>query len=235
MTERPKRKLSRDKTHLTIGPSRLEWCDDHLVIAVDEISVPLPRRVRGTIRLYPSAPTHAAFALDDQGVHHWWPISPMGRIVIEMTDPDLSWSGHAYFDSNAGSQPLESSFCDWDWSRSTNGSGVQILYDVRGGNLSADKSLALYVKPNGVLEQRPAPNRQSMTSGIWGVARSTLADDESQAKVTRALEDTPFYTRSTITSTIGGQAVQSMHESLSLARFNTRWVQTLLPFRMPRF
>jgi carotenoid 1,2-hydratase len=28
--------------------------------------------------------------------------------------------------------------------------------------------------------------------------------------------------------------VRAMHESLSLARFDSRWVQTLLPFRMPR-
>jgi carotenoid 1,2-hydratase len=235
MTERPKRKLSRDKTHLTIGPSRLEWCGDHLLISVDEISVPLPRRVRGTIRLYPSAPTQAVFALDDQAAHHWWPISPMGRVVVDMTDPDLSWTGQAYFDSNAGSRPLESSFSDWDWSRSTNGSGVRILYDVRGSNPSDTKSLALFVQPTGALEQRPVPNRQSMKSGLWGVRRSTLADDDTHAEITRALEDTPFYTRSMIYSMIDGQSVESMHESLSLARFDTGWVQTLLPFRMPRF
>jgi carotenoid 1,2-hydratase len=31
-----------------------------------------------------------------------------------------------------------------------------------------------------------------------------------------------------------GEAVHAGHESLSLARFRTRWVQMLLPFRMPR-
>jgi carotenoid 1,2-hydratase len=112
---------------------------------------------------------------------------------------------------------------------------VRILYDVRGSDSSAAKALALYVQPDGALEQRPVPNRQLMASGLWGVKRSTLADDDAQAKVTRALEDTPFYTRSMITSTIDGQRAESMHESLSLARFDTAWVQTLLPFRMPRF
>jgi carotenoid 1,2-hydratase len=31
-----------------------------------------------------------------------------------------------------------------------------------------------------------------------------------------------------------GHDVTAMHESLSLDRFDSRWVQTLLPFRMPR-
>jgi len=31
-----------------------------------------------------------------------------------------------------------------------------------------------------------------------------------------------------------GESVTAMHESLSLDRFRARWVQMLLPFRMPR-
>jgi len=68
----------------------------------------------------------------------------------------------------------------------------------------------------------------------WRIERETRSDDVRQAGVVRTLEDTPFYARSLVTSRLLGQRVVSMHESLSLDRFASRWVQTLLPFRMPR-
>jgi carotenoid 1,2-hydratase len=37
-----------------------------------------------------------------------------------------------------------------------------------------------------------------------------------------------------LSSRLLGEEVNAVHESLSLDRFRTRWVQTLLPFRMPR-
>ena len=48
------------------------------------------------------------------------------------------------------------------------------------------------------------------------------------------LEDTPFYARSVIAAGLAGQRVTAMHESLSMDRFSTAWVQAMLPFRMPR-
>ena len=50
----------------------------------------------------------------------------------------------------------------------------------------------------------------------------------------RSLEDGPFYARSLIESTLLGERVHGVHESLSLDRFAAPWVQALLPFRMPR-
>ena len=44
------------------------------------------------------------------------------------------------------------------------------------------------------------------------------------------LEDTPFYARSVL---VNGSDL-TMHESLSLDRFRSPWVQVMLPFRMPR-
>ena len=176
------------------------------------------------------------FALDQEHRHHWWPVSPMSHISVEMERPDLCWTGRAYFDSNAGTGPLEKSFSDWDWSRSTNGHGTRILYDVRGaGDTGVSDALSLYVHKNGDIDQRLVPPRQRLARGMWQVGRSTRADENAPARVTRTLEDTPFYTRSMITSCIDGAPVESMHESLSLDRFNRKWVQTLLPFRMPRF
>jgi carotenoid 1,2-hydratase len=49
----------------------------------------------------------------------------------------------------------------------------------------------------------------------------------------RTVEDTPFYARSMVMPD-GSRGAQVVHESLSLARFDSRWVQALLPFRMWR-
>jgi carotenoid 1,2-hydratase len=49
----------------------------------------------------------------------------------------------------------------------------------------------------------------------------------------RTVEDTPFYARSMVMGG-GPESEQVVHESLSLDRFASRWVQTLLPFRMWR-
>ena len=69
---------------------------------------------------------------------------------------------------------------------------------------------------------------------IWRMARQTRSDAAGKARVIKTLEDTPFYSRSIIEASVGGATVTGMHESLSLDRFDTRWVQSLLPFRMPR-
>jgi carotenoid 1,2-hydratase len=46
------------------------------------------------------------------------------------------------------------------------------------------------------------------------------------------LLDAPFYARSLVETRLRGLRVASMHESLSLTRFDARWVRALLPFRM---
>jgi carotenoid 1,2-hydratase len=237
MTERPGHKVSRDATQFVLGPSALTWRGDHLEIAVREMTVPIPSRLRGTIRLYPGAVTGARFTLDPNNRHQWWPIAPASRIEVEMGKPALSWRGQAYFDSNAGDEPLSAAFRRWDWSRALAppGQGVDILYDVeaKGGTTAP---LVLHVSPDGQIEQRQSSlGRQAMKPGLWGVARSSLADPGGRAKILRTLEDSPFYTRSLISTQLHGKPVEAMHESLSLDRFDQRWVQILLPFRMPRF
>jgi carotenoid 1,2-hydratase len=52
--------------------------------------------------------------------------------------------------------------------------------------------------------------------------------------VVQTLEDAPFYARSVVASQLQGESVNAVHESLSLDRFRSGWVQVLLPFRMPR-
>jgi carotenoid 1,2-hydratase len=73
-----------------------------------------------------------------------------------------------------------------------------------------------------------------LPSTLWRVERRTRVDAQSSARVIATLEDTPFYARSVLETKLLGETATAMHESLCLDRFNSRWVQTLLPFRIPR-
>jgi carotenoid 1,2-hydratase len=48
------------------------------------------------------------------------------------------------------------------------------------------------------------------------------------------LEDAPFYTRSVLQTRVLGEDAVAVHESVSLERFVTPWVQFMLPFKAPR-
>ena len=93
MTERRDAAVQRGADFLAIGPSTLDWDGSTLTIRIDEIAVPLPRRIRGTLRLYPSALETRTLALDAAGLHRWRPIAPCARVEVAMDSPGLSWSG----------------------------------------------------------------------------------------------------------------------------------------------
>jgi carotenoid 1,2-hydratase len=69
MTERGALQVDREQSLLSIGPSAMCWTGDALQIAIDEICAPLPRRLRGSIRLTPSALGERTFELDAAGLH----------------------------------------------------------------------------------------------------------------------------------------------------------------------
>ena len=71
MTERGGGAVDRGPRHLAIGPSALRWDGDTLVVDIDEVTAPLPSRIRGTVRVHPSAVTGRRFNLDDAGRHRW--------------------------------------------------------------------------------------------------------------------------------------------------------------------
>jgi carotenoid 1,2-hydratase len=76
------------------------------------------------------------------------------------------------------------------------------------------------------------PRQTALPGTRWGLSRSTRCDEG--ASLVRTLVDAPFYSRSQLDIRLGGVIAPAIHESLSLQRFRSRWVQTLLPFRMPR-
>jgi carotenoid 1,2-hydratase len=233
MTERGRRHLHQSETSLTIGPSSLDWNGDVLTIRIDEVTAPLPSRIRGTVRLHPGAFTDHAIALDPEGHHGWWPMAPCARVEVNLARPALRWSGPGYLDTNWGDTPLEESFTSWDWSRAALRRGTAILYDARypdgGGQL-----VAIRCDPKGLVEPFDPPPSVALPSTLWRVARGTRAEAGHAPGVRMTLEDAPFYARSVLSTRLLGQSVTAMHESLSLERFSAPWVQMMLPFRMPR-
>ena len=233
LTERREPSLSQTASTLAIGQSALNWDGDRLSIDIDELAVPRFVRLKGRITLHPQAVTSCATQLDSGGRHHWWPIAPVARVEVDMQKPALRWNGSGYFDCNAGTRPLEKDFGDWTWSRSALPDGAAILYEARrrdGSNLS----LAYRFDHAGHCQEFLPPLPAQLPSTGWRIARVTRSDDVKQTGIVKTLEDTPFYARSLVSSRLLGAPVISVHESLSLDRFDSRWVQTLLPFRMPR-
>lgn len=234
MTERGRRAVRPDHDHLTIGPSGIAWEDGGLTVTLNERGAPLPKPVRGRLRLEPAGPPGPAYTLEAAGGHIWWPIAPYARLRVELEAPRLSWEGAAYLDSNAGDVPLEASFRRWTWSRAAlNDGSTAVLYDVEPRE-AAPYSLAVRFRTDGrVTPFAPPPEAPLPPGRIWRMPRTTRGDG-GEARVVATFEDTPFYTRSVVASTLEGEAVTAVHESLSLERFRAPWVQMLLPFRMPR-
>jgi carotenoid 1,2-hydratase len=228
MTERGANSVQRGADFLAIGPSALEWDGSTLMIRIDEVAVPLPRRVRGILRLYPSALETRALNLDTAGHHCWQAIAPCARVEVAMDSPGLSWSGVGYFDTNTGDRPLEADFVGWDWSRARLPGGTAILYEVtrRDGPLT----LALRYDDAGGLVDFVPPSKVALPPTRWRVPRAISAP----ASIVQTLEDTPFYARSVVAAKVLGHPVTAMHESLAMCRFTAPWVQAMLPFRMPR-
>jgi len=232
MTERGRDSVEQQADSFIVGPSALEWNGDHLSIELNEWAAPLPRRIRGQIRLFPRTTSDQSIALDPDGRHLWTPIWPEARVEMELDCPELRWSGAGYFDHNTGTEPLESRFDTWFWLRAHTQRGPVVLYDtkLRSGG---ERHLALRFDRAGGVESLPSPALARLPRSRWGVARPCRSENE-EAKITTVWEDTPFYTRSLVEIRVLGEQVTAVHESLSLPRFSSSVVQLMLPFRMPR-
>ncbi len=234
MTERSRAALAAEPAAFRVGPSEARWEDDGLTLDLDEVAVPWPRRIKGRVRFTARAITDRCFELDRSGRHRWWPIAPSARVSVELDQPALRWQGDGYLDSNEGSEPLERGFQRWNWSRAhLPGDSTALLYEPLRRDGTGDL-LALEVDRTGAIQTFEAPPLVRLPGTLWRVGRETRADREQPARVEETLEDTPFYSRSRLSVSLGGRRVEAMHESLCLDRFDSRLVQMLLPFRMPR-
>jgi len=233
LTERGPTGVERSRDALVIGRSRLTWDGRALVLDLDEVGAPLPRRVRGRVKVVPTVPAHRPFALDEPGRHRWNPIGPVARVETEFDAPDVSWTGSGYLDSNDGDEPLENAFVGWNWSRARVDRGTVVAYDVRRRDGTA-LALGVFVDEAGQSSRLVLPAAREVGSTLWGIARSVRSEPGCVPHVSRTLEDTPFYARSLVETRLMGETVDAVHESLSLDRFRSAWVQWMLPFRMGR-
>ena len=230
MTERGRAQLGRDARTLQIGPSALRWEGERLHIEIDEITVPWPARMRGRVTLHAPCRLARAYTLAQQ--HRWCPIVPAARVEVDLGGQ--RWSGPGYLDSNQGDAPLERAFRCWDWSRARLAGGRSaVFYDAQRTD-GTRLRLGLRFAPDGRAEVVPGPPDAVLPSTGWRVARRARADAGTPASVLQTLTDAPFYARSLIAAHWLGEPVTAMHESLSLTRFDSAWVQAMLPFRMPR-
>ncbi len=237
MTERSEDALSASPDRFQVGPSSAVWEDGKLILEVDEVAVPAPRRVRGRIVLHPQAVTDRCYTLDPNARHRWWPIAPLSRVEVDLPRPGLKWSGEGYMDSNEGSEPLEAGFKEWSWSRAHLGQGANqraaMLYDPMFKDGSRH-SLSVTIKPDGSAEEFEPPPLVDLPKTLWRVGRETRADIGAEPCIVSTLEDAPFYSRSILSTRLLGEDVTAMHEGLDLGRFASPVVQCMLPFRMPR-
>jgi carotenoid 1,2-hydratase len=230
-TERPGG--PRDGAGFATGRSGARWEGDALIVDVDERTPWTGRPVRGRVRLVADHVHHRPYDLDPHGRHRWWPVAPHARVDVDLAEPGLRFSGSGYHDANHGDEPLERGFSSWDWSRANSGRDTVIVYDrqLRSG---ATARLALRFDAAGDVEPVEPPEVVPLGRTWWGLSRNVRADRPAAAVVERTLEDTPFYSRSVVGLDLLGARRSAIHESVDLDRFDTRWVQHLLGYRMRR-
>ncbi len=233
MTERGSGALTRSASHLAIANSALHWRDGVLDIAFDEWTAPLPTRIRGSVRVAAGTPLSDVYALDAAARHCWRPLAPRAPVEVELSSPHLRWRGDGYVDCNWGAAPLEEDFSAWQWSRAhglDGEAGAEVHYDVltRAGE---SRGVSLRFDRNGAATMPPPPWRP-IASTAWGVTRRVRS--ATTPRLTRTLEDTPFYARSWLKAQARDRLSDIVHESLSLDRLRSPFVRAMLPFRMPR-
>ena len=230
MTERGRGQVRRDAATLQIGPSELRWVGDTLHIEIDEVAVPWPSRIRGTVTVHAPRRFHHPVMLASG--HRWCPIAPAARVEVDLGG--VRWAGPGYLDSNQGDEPLEHTFRRWDWSRAHLSSGRSLVfYDVERVG-APPLPLGLSLEADGRVQAVEPPPVAALPGTLWRVARGGRSDAGSSPRVLKTLTDAPFYARSLVDAQWLGERVTAMHESLSLTRFDSHWVQAMLPFRMPR-
>ncbi|MCE8007666.1 MAG: carotenoid 1,2-hydratase [Aestuariivita sp.] len=234
MTDRGRSALRQTAARLEVGPSMMRWEGDHLAIDIDEISSPpLISRVRGQIRVIPSAITNVELALDPARSHIWRPFAPVARIEVEIDRPGWTWVGHGYFDANFGTRALEQDFTYWTWGRFPTPEGATCFYDAErmdGSVLAAGYSF----DADGRAREVAMPPKTRLARSLWAVSRETRADPGYRPRQVKTMLDAPFYTRSAIRTQLDGVETVGVHEALDLRRFRNPLIKPMLALRVPR-
>lgn len=170
-------------------------------------------------------------ALDGPRRHWWRPIAPRAAVEVDFEQPSLRWRGVGYLDSNHGTQPLDEGMQEWSWQRAHAASGTRIVYDIRPAE-GPSASHALDFDNSGRVMYPELPARHDLPRTLWRLKRQARSDSGYEPAVLVTMEDTPFYARTLVRTSCGGERIATVHETLSLERFRSSWVRSLLPFRM---
>lgn len=242
MTERYHEAVQRDQNGFVIGPSSLKFeqiNQQHgkLTIDINERAAPIPRRVIGRVEIDLNTRQQSSFTLDSINRHHWWPVSPGSQVNVDLKYPSQRWKGHAYVDMNWGSAPIEDDIDYWCWSRYRLANETIIFYDVYGENhhppAPPDQAIAVSITDDGQIKPVADAEMFALARTGWRMPRHARSH-KIHPVVEKTLEDTPFYSRSMLTTHLNGKAINGIHESVSLRRFKKPIVQAMLHFRMPR-
>ncbi len=235
MTERSKRFVDQSEGHFKVGPSQIVRTSDGLAIEVNERGAPLPRPLRGRIRVHFEALNTHVFTLDAAQRHHWRPVAPVARIEVAMEEPALSWKGRAYVDSNWGSEGLEDGFKYWDWARAElSGDRTLIVYNTQDWRGDERERVFMFDQNADFDEHERLVRHAIGHTPIWRIPQHTTADLGADPRTLMGFEDTPFYSRSMIETTLHGERVRAVHEAFSGKRLSSPFIKALLPVRMPR-
>ncbi|MEM8788114.1 MAG: carotenoid 1,2-hydratase [Pseudomonadota bacterium] len=234
MTERGRGAARQTAETFQVGPSQLHWDGRDLVIDIDEISTPHLQRLRGRVRLSPSAVTEVELPLDPGAAHVWRPFAPTARIAVDIARPGWRWDGHGYFDANFGSAALEDDFRYWTWARMPLDHGTAAFYDADRRDGSTLATAFHFHLDGSVATLETPPPLRPMARSLWQVRRGMRADAGTTPRQTAPMLDAPFYSRSTVTAQIDGQPRTGVHEALDLDRFAKPWLKPMLALRVPR-
>ena len=227
LTERRERHLERTTERLTLGPSAVRWDGETMAFHIDERGAPLPRAVRGRIELRPRLRVDEPFALDAHGRHAWHPWAPVCDVRVAMDAPRVTFRGTGYLDANWGTEPLEDGFRSWNWARCARPDGGATLHYDAHPRQGRRRAMRVEIDARGTVRTAQDTMDESLPGcAVWRMPRS----GPEGSRVVQTLEDTPFYSRSRLTTPAG----EAVHESLDLDRFSNPIVRAMLPFRMPR-
>ena len=234
MTDRGQSALRQTASRLQVGPSMMRWDGSDLVIEINEISsLPLINRIRGEIRVTPSAITSVELPLTPDGAHIWRPFAPSARISVNIDRKGWQWQGEGYFDANFGTRALEEDFSYWTWGRYPTQKGATCFYDATrldGSELAAGFAF----DKKGAARTIPVPPKKPIRRSLWAVKRETRSDADFAPHQAMSMLDAPFYSRSAVTTKLDGELTTGVHEALDLTRFRSPLLKPMLAVRVPR-
>ncbi|MGY6632961.1 MAG: carotenoid 1,2-hydratase [Alkalilacustris sp.] len=238
MTDRGEAALRLSADEMRVGPSRIAWQGDRLVVDFDEATLPHPGRLRGRVTVHPSAITGVELPLAADGSHVWRPFAPVARVSVEIDRPGWTWSGHGYFDANFGTAALEDDFRYWTWGRfplraGTPDEGAVCFYDATRRD-GSELGVGVLFDAAGNARTIAPPPRAPIARSLWAVRRETRADAGYRPRQVKAMLDAPFYTRSAVRTAYEGEETVGVHEALDLDRFANPWLKPMLAVKVPR-